>query len=72
MKKIEKLEMQRAVADQTKQFLAKWGLKQKYVAAVCQVPEGVFSQFLNEQLVLSPGQLARVVAYMEDYHRRNS
>lgn len=72
MKMIERLEAQRPVADQTKEFLAQWGLKQKYVAAACQIPESVFSQFLNSQLVLSPAQLGRVEAYMTDYCRRNS
>ena len=72
MSMIERLEEQRPAANQTRQFLVQWGLKQKYVAAVCQIPESVFSQFLNAQLALSPAQLARLVAYMDDYRRRNS
>ena len=72
MRMIERLEAQRPAADQTKRFLAQWGLKQKYVAAACQIPESVFSQFLNAQLALSPAQLARIMAYLDDYLRRNS
>lgn len=72
MRMIERLEAQLPVANQTRKFLAQWGLKQKYVAAACQIPESVFSQFLNAQLALSPAQLARIMAYMDDYLRRNS
>ncbi len=60
------------IAEETRDFLAQWGLKKKYVAKVCQIPEGVFSKFLNNKVALSSGQLGRVTAYTSDYVRRNS
>lgn len=72
MTMIARLTAQRPAADRAKKFLMTWGLKQKYVAAVCQIPAPVFSDFLNARLALSPAQLQRVIAYMDDYDRRNS
>jgi len=63
---------QYGIAEETRDFLAQWGLKKKYVAKVCQIPEGVFSKFLNNKIALSPNQLGRVTAYTSDYARRNS
>lgn len=63
---------QYAIAEEVKVFLSKWGLKRKFVAEVCQIPETVFSKFLNNKVVLSSKQIERVTAYIEDYIRRNS
>lgn len=59
------------IAKYTKQFLIEWGLKQKFVARTCVIPETVFSEFLNGKVTLSSAQLERVTAYVEDYERRN-
>lgn len=59
------------VAEQTKEFLAKWGLKKKFVARTCGIPEGVFSKFINNKVALSGKQLERVTSYTSDYVRRN-
>lgn len=58
-------------ATQTRDFLTRWGLKQKFVAETCKIPETVFSGFINGKLALSSNQLARVIAYINDYVRRN-
>lgn len=63
---------QHPIAEQTKEFLGKWGLKQKFVAKTCNIPEPSFSQFVNGSLALSEKQLGRVMAYTSDYIRRNS
>lgn len=60
------------VAEQTKEFIDKWGLKKKYVAATCSIPEVVFSSFINGRLALSERQISRIVEYTTDYVRRNS
>lgn len=57
---------------QTREFLAHWGLKQKFVAETCGIPETVFSAFINGKLALSVNQLARITTYMNDYKSRNS
>ena len=41
------------IAEETKAFLAKWGLKKKFVARMCGIPEGVFSKFINNKVALS-------------------
>lgn len=59
-------------AEDIKVFLSRWGLKQKYVAEICQIPEKVFSRFLTGKLALSENQLVRVISYINDYEQRNS
>ena len=59
-------------AKQTKDFLTRWGLKQKFVAETCSIPETVFSGFLNGKQALSSNQLIRVIEYTDEYVRRNS
>ena len=66
------LQEQSQVAKSTRRFLETWGLKQRYVAAACQINERVFSGFLTHRVALSDTQLARVSAYVSDYVRRNS
>lgn len=63
---------QQATAGKVKSFLTQWGLKQKFVAERCQIQETAFSLFINGKLALSAKQLERVVAYIDDYVRRNS
>ena len=58
-------------AEDIRVFLSKWGLKQKYVAETCQIPEKIFSRFVTGKLALSDKQLSRVVAYVNDYEQRN-
>lgn len=60
------------IAEETKAFLSKWGLKKKFVARMCGIPEGVFSKFINNKVALSSKQLERVTFYTSDYVRRNS
>ena len=60
------------IAEETKAFLAKWGLKKKFVARMSGIPEGVFSKFINNKVALSSKQLERVTTYTSDYVRRNS
>lgn len=72
MKIVNRFEEQYQVVEHTRKFLDTWGLKQKYVASVCQIPEQVFSKFLTCQRTLSAAQLRRVLDYMEDYKRRNN
>lgn len=59
-------------AKKVKGFLTRWGLKQKFVAETCNIPETVFSGFLNGKQALSTNQLARVTGYINEYVRRNS
>ena len=40
------------VADDTREFLQRWGLKGKFVAATCYIPERIFSRFLNHKTAL--------------------
>ena len=56
----------------TNEFIARWGLKKKFVAATCGIPGSTFSKFLTGKLALSCNQLSRVLEYIEDYVRRNS
>lgn len=63
---------QYSVATKTKDFLSRWGLKKKYVAKVCGIPETEFSRFINGKLALNSCQLTRVTEYVDDYTRRNS
>ena len=63
---------QTGIALQTREFLMRWGLKQKFVAEMCGIPETAFSGFINGKLALSRNQLARVTSYMNDYESRNS
>lgn len=58
-------------AEDIRVFLSKWGLKQKFVAKTCGIPETAFSRFVTGKLALSDKQIARVVAYMNDYEKRN-
>lgn len=59
------------VADKTRDFLQCWGLKGKFVAATCYIPERIFSRFLNHKTALTSNQLKRLESYMDDYERRN-
>ena len=63
---------QYSVAAQTKDFLSQWGLKRKYVAKICGIPETEFSRFINGKLALNSHQLSHIVNYIDDYTRRNS
>ncbi len=63
---------QEQLANETKAFLVRWGLKAKYVANVCVISQKVFSQFMNHKLALSQNQLNRLMAFISDYERRNS
>ena len=63
---------QEALANRTKDFLNKWGLKAKYVAEVCNVSPKVLSQFMNHKLALSIGQKNRLICFVTEYERRNS
>ena len=60
------------LAEQTKSFLDTWGLKQRFVADTCKISEHVFSQFMNHKMMLSDGQMNRLVSYMAEYVRRNT
>ena len=60
------------VADDTREFLQRWGLKGKFVAATCYIPEQIFSRFVNHKLALTSNQLKRLMEYMADYERRNT
>lgn len=62
---------QEKIADETKLFLQRWGLKAKYVACMCQISEKVFSGFCNHKLALTANQLLRLKSYMADYESRN-
>ena len=64
------LSEQEALADRTKDFLNRWGLKAKYVAEVCNIHEKVFSKFTNHHVTLSKSQLQRLTGYMAEYEER--
>ena len=66
------LSEQEALANRTKDFLNKWGLKAKYVAEVCDVSPKVLSQFMNHKLALSNSQKNRLICFVTEYERRNS
>lgn len=53
-------------------FIARWGLKKKFVAETCGISESSFSKFLSGKAALSTKQLERVLAYTKDYVCRNS
>lgn len=59
------------IAEKTKDFLQCWGLKGKFVAAKCYIPEQIFSRFVNHKLALTENQLKRLMEYMADYEQRN-
>lgn len=60
------------VAKKTNEFLAHWGLKKRFVAKTCGIPETSFYKFVNGKGALSDQQFERVVEYTSDYARRNS
>ena len=60
------------IANETKAFLQRWGLKQKYVASVCRISPKVLSEFVNHKLALSNKQMDSLTGYILDYERRNS
>ncbi len=60
-----------SVADETRAFLQRWGLKGKYVAGVCFIPERIFSRFMTHKVALTANQLMRLKNYMFDYEQRN-
>lgn len=66
------LKAQTALADKTREFLDRWGLKAKYVAGVCNISPKVLSLFMNYRLTLSKIQVSRLENYITDYERRNS
>lgn len=63
---------QECVAEQTREFLGRWGLKAKYVAKVCGISEKTFSRFLNHKLALSQNHIFQLNNYIENYEQRNS
>ena len=63
---------QKCIADQTRDFLMRWGLKSKYVAKVCGISEKTFSRFLNHKLALSQNHIYKLSDYIENYERRNN
>lgn len=63
---------QEAVAEQTREFLLRWGLKARFVAKVCGISEKTFSRFLNHKLALSQNHICQLKSYIEDYERRNT
>lgn len=63
---------QETLANHTKEFLKRWGLKAKYVAEVCDVSPKVLSQFVNHKMVLSNSQKNRLIHFVTEYERRNS
>lgn len=70
MEKIELFEQYETATD-TREFLTQWGLKKKFVASICGIPETVFSKFINGKMALNNQQLARLIAYTDEYIRRN-
>ena len=63
---------QQTIAEQTRDFLVRWGLKSKYVAKVCGISEKTFSRFLNHKLALSQNHICQLTNYIEEYERRNN
>lgn len=59
-------------AKETKAFLIKYGLKRRFVAETCNIPETTFSGFMNGKLALSDKQYKCLVDYTKDYICRNS
>lgn len=66
------LQEQESIANATKTFLEKWGLKNMYVAKVCGISEQTLSRFVNHRIALSSERLGRLAKYMADYEKRNS
>lgn len=62
---------QEALANETRTFLKRWGLKGIYVAEICEIHFKTFSRFLNHKVVLSQPQMMRLVSYMNEYQARN-
>lgn len=65
------LSEQEALADETRAFLKRWGLKGIFVSYVCQIHFKTFSRFLNHKIALSDAQVGRLREYMSDYQKRN-
>ena len=63
---------QEALAEETRVFLKRWGLKGIYVSEVCEIHFKTFSRFLNHKVALSQPQMVRLKAYMHEYQKRNS
>lgn len=63
---------QEALAEETRAFLKRWGLKGIYVSEVCDIHFKTFSRFLNHKMVLSQPQMVRLKTYMYEYQKRNS
>lgn len=63
---------QEALAEETRAFLKRWGLKGIFVSEVCEIHFKTFSRFLNHKIVLSQAQVERLETYMNDYQKRNS
>ena len=60
------------IANATKAFMEKWGLKNMYVAKVGGISDQTLSRFVNHRIALSSERLGILAKYMEDYERRNS
>lgn len=63
---------QEKIANDTRSFLTRWGLKAKYVANKCNINPKIFSQFTNHRLTLSNNQLQRLVSFITEYEKRNN
>lgn len=59
------------LAAKVKPFLRKWGLKQGYLANICEVHETTMSHFVNGKGVLSAPKYAKLASFMEEYDARN-
>lgn len=59
------------LAAKVKPFLRKWGLKQGYLANVCEVHKTTMSHFVNGKGVLSAPKYALLASFMEEYDARN-
>ena len=59
------------LAVKVKPFLKKWGLKQAFLAGVCEIHETTMSHFVNGKGVLSAPKYAKLASFMEEYDARN-
>lgn len=60
------------IANSTKEFLKRFGLKAIFVADSINVKQHIFSKFLCGTRVLTSNQLARLQAFISDYENRMS
>ena len=66
------LQEQESIANETKAFMEKWGLKNMYVAKVYGISDQTLSRFVNHRIALASERLDRLTKYMADYEKRNS